>query len=64
MTGLVILAAVVALLLYPSGPVARGGGATPDVVRMVGRVTIVAFVAWAVVCVAMIAGLVTWAVMR
>ena len=64
MTGLVILAAVVAFVLYPSVPTAKGGGATPDVVRMVGRVAIVQLVVWAVVCVAMVAGLVTWAVLR
>ena len=63
MTGLVILAAIVAIMSYPTGSTARGA-VGPDVVRMVGRVAIVQLIAWAVVCVAMGAGLVAWAVLR
>lgn len=63
MTGLVILAAIVAVLSYPAGPTARGA-VGPGVARMVGRVAIVQLVAWAIVCVAMVAGLVLWAVLR
>ena len=63
MTGLVILAAIVAIMSYPTGPTARGV-VGPDVVRMVGRVAIVQLIAWSVVCVAMVAGLVAWAVLR
>ena len=70
MTGwlLVIFAAVVAVVLYPSGPTLRfrGRANTPgaDAVGAVGRIYIAQLVAWAVVCVAMVAGLVAWAVLR
>ena len=62
--GLVILAAVVAVLTQPTGVEATVTGRYPNVDGSLRSFVIVAFIAWAVVCVAMVAGLVTWAVLR
>ena len=61
MTGLVILAVLVALISCPTHGYdvdANGKG------HRVNRPSTAAYLAWAAVCVAMVAGLVTWAVLR
>jgi hypothetical protein len=62
-TWLVILAAVVALLAMPTDAKIKGP-ASPELAGAWARTVLGAYAAWAVVCVAMVTGLVTWAVLR
>ena len=65
MTGLVILAAVVALWTMPGIiPVHLHGRDEHNAMASWASATRSHAIAWAVVCVAMVAGLVTWAVLR
>lgn len=64
MSGLVILAAVVALWTMPRARTFSRRVGTSATTMTLDQPTRLAFIAWAVVCVAMVAGLVTWAVMR
>ncbi len=59
MTGLVFIAAVIAILTLPTGA-KMIGNPSPDMARAWARVSVWSHVAWAVVCVAMVAGLLAW----
>lgn len=60
MTGLVVLAAIVGALTHPAHGYDVGYAGD----RRVVQPSAASLIAWAVVCVAMVAGLVTWAVLR
>ena len=64
---MILLAIIVAIVIYasqPSNNVRADKGADLDALREIVRVAIARSVAWAAVSIAMVVGLVAWAVWR